>query len=59
MPKAKMDGTHKPINIPDNCSPLKKRNSENTNDNNAAINNNLSAVVNFLNIILFLNKHTN
>lgn len=49
-----MEGTHNPIKVPSAFSPLKKRNSENNNDNIAAVNNSLSAVVNFLSITFFL-----
>ncbi len=48
-----MEGTHNPIKVPSAFSPLKKRNSENNNDNIAAVNNSLSAVVNFLSITFF------
>ena len=47
-----------PMNIAAFCSPLKYKISENIRDRNAEINNNLSVIVNFLNIFLvvILNK---
>jgi len=39
-----------PINIAAFCSPLKYKISENIRERNAEINNNLSVIVNFLNI---------
>ena len=47
-----------PMNIPAFCSPLKNKISENIRERNAEINNNLSVIVNFLNIFLVvvLNK---
>ena len=55
IPNAKIDGTHKPIKVPSAFSPWKYRVSEKIKDNSAAINSSLSAKVNFLNIISFLN----
>ena len=48
MPKARIDGTQIPINIAAMASPSKYSASEKTRERNAAMNNNLSAVVNFL-----------
>lgn len=53
MPKASIEGTQSPTKLPSIFSPWKYRISENTNDNIAAKNNSLSAVVNFLNIASF------
>ena len=48
-----MDGTHIPINMAAFTSPLKYNISEKMSERKAAINNNLSVKVNFLNIIFF------
>lgn len=52
MPKASIDGTQMPMKVAASFSPLKYKYSENTNESNADINNNLSVTVNFLNIIV-------
>jgi hypothetical protein len=49
-----MDGTQIPINMADVVSPLKYNISEKIRERNAEINNSLSAVVNFLNIIVLV-----
>jgi len=49
-----MDGTQRPMNIAALISSLKYRISEKISERNAAINNNLSVIVNFLNIILLI-----
>jgi len=46
-----MEGTQMPINMASLTAPLKNKISEKISDRNAEINNNLSVVVNFLNII--------
>ena len=46
-----MEGTQIPTNMAELTSPLKYNTSEKIRDKNAAINNNKSVVVNFLNII--------
>ena len=46
-----MDGTQIPINMAAFTSPLKYNISEKISERNAAINNNLSVIVNFLNIM--------
>ena len=51
-----MEGTQMPINIAAFASPLKYNISEKISERNAAINNNLSVVVNFLNMILLIFK---
>ena len=51
MPKANMEGTQMPINMAAFASPLKYKISEKISERKAAINNNLSVTVNFLNII--------
>jgi hypothetical protein len=51
-----MDGTQIPINMAAFASPLKYSISEKIIERKAAINNNLSAVVNFLNMILLIFK---
>ena len=56
IPNANIEGTHNPMKLPSAFSPLKYSNSENTNDNKAATNKSLSAVVNFLNIFFYFNK---
>ncbi len=56
IPKANMDGTQIPINIAEFTSPMKYNISEKISERKAAINNNLSAVVNFLNMSLFAFK---
>jgi hypothetical protein len=48
-----MEGTQMPINMAASASPLKYKISEKINERNAEINNNLSVIVNFSNIILF------
>ena len=48
-----MVGTQRPINRAEFVSPLKNNISEKISEINAAINNNLSAVVNLFNIGLF------
>jgi hypothetical protein len=53
MPKASIDGTQMPIKIAAFASPLKYNISEKIRERNAEINNNLSVVVNFLNMVLF------
>ncbi len=47
-----MEGTQIPINMAAFASPLKYSTSEKISERKAAINNNLSAIVNFLNMIL-------
>ena len=50
MPKASIDGTQMPIKIAAFTSPLKYSISEKIRDRKAEINNNMSVIVNFLNI---------
>jgi len=52
IPKASIDGTQMPIKIAAVASPLKYKISEKISDRKAAINNNLSVVVNLLNMML-------
>ena len=52
MPNAKIEGTHSPIKVPSAFSPWKYSISEKIKDDRAAMNNNLSAIENFLNIFL-------
>ncbi len=52
MPNAKIDGTQMPTKIAAFASPLKYNVSEKIRERKAAINSNLSDVVNFLNMIL-------
>lgn len=54
MPKASIDGTQMPMNVAASFSSLKYKYSENTNESNADMNNNLSVIVNFLNILIFI-----
>jgi hypothetical protein len=54
-----MEGTQMPINIAAFTSPLKNNISEKISERNAAINNNLSVAVNFLNMILLIFKFLN
>jgi hypothetical protein len=49
-----MEGTQMPINIAAFTSPLKNNISEKISERNAAVNNNLSVVVNFLNMVLLI-----
>jgi hypothetical protein len=49
-----MEGTQMPVNMAAFTSPLKYNISEKISERNAAINNSLSAVVNFLNMILLI-----
>ena len=49
-----MEGTQIPINIAAFVSPLKYKISEKISERNAEINNNLSVIVNFLNMILII-----
>jgi hypothetical protein len=51
MPKASMDGTQIPMNMAAVVSPLKYNTSEKISERKAEINNNLSVVVNLLNIV--------
>lgn len=46
-----MEGTQIPINMASLTAPLKNRISEKISERNAEINNNLSVIVNFLNIV--------
>lgn len=50
MPKANIDGTQMPIKVAFCFSPEKNKISEQIRDNKAETNNNLSAIVNFLNM---------
>ena len=54
MPKARIEGTHTPINIAACDSPLKYNISEKIKERKAEMNNNLSVGVNFLNMIYFV-----
>ena len=54
MPKASMEGTQIPINMAAVASPLKYNTSEKISERNAATNNNLSVIVNLLNMILMI-----
>lgn len=56
MPKASIEGTQMPINMAAFASPLKYNTSEKIRERNAAINNNLSVIVNLLNIMLLIFK---
>ena len=49
-----MEGTQIPINMAEFTSPSKYNISEKISERNAAINNSLSAVVNFVNMILLI-----
>ena len=49
-----MDGTQRPINMAEFASPLKYNISEKISERKAAINNNLSVVVNFLNMTFLI-----
>jgi hypothetical protein len=51
-----MEGTQIPINIASFVFPLKYKISEKIRERNAAINNNLSVVVNLFSMILFIFK---
>jgi hypothetical protein len=51
MPKASMDGTQIPMNMAAVASPLKYNISEKISERKAEINNNLSVVVNLLNMV--------
>jgi hypothetical protein len=51
-----MEGTQMPIKIAALASPLKYNISEKISERNAAINNNLSVVVNILNMMLLFFK---
>ena len=51
-----MDGTQIPIKMAASTSPLKYNISEKTSESNAEINNNLSVMENFLNMILWIFK---
>ena len=53
MPKARIDGTQRPIKIAAFASPLKYNISEKMSERNAEINNNLSVMVNLVNIFVF------
>jgi hypothetical protein len=52
MPKASIDGTQMPIKIAAVASPLKYNTSEKMSERKADMNNNLSVIENFLNIVL-------
>ena len=54
MPKASIDGTQRPINMAAVASPLKYSISEKMSERNAEINNSLSVVVNFCNMMLLV-----
>ena len=54
MPKASIEGTQMPMNVAASFSSLKYKYSEKTKESNAEVNNNLSVVVNFLNIFFYL-----
>lgn len=54
MPKARIEGTHIPINMAAFSSPLKYKISENISERNAETNNKISVIVNFLNMILMI-----
>jgi hypothetical protein len=56
IPKASIEGTQIPINIAAFASPLKYNISEKISERKAAINNNLSVVVNLLNMMLLIYK---
>jgi hypothetical protein len=51
-----MDGTQMPINMAAFASPLKYNISEKISERNAEINNNLSVIVNFFNMTVFIFK---
>ena len=51
-----MEGTQMPINMAAVASPLKYNISENISERKAEMNNNLSVIVNFVNIILVIQK---
>lgn len=53
MPKANIEGTHKPMKVPSSLNPWKYKISEKIKDNEAAKNKSLSEVVNLLNIFSF------
>jgi|TARA_B100001093_G_C26412897_1_gene836372 hypothetical protein len=50
MPKARIDGTHNPINMAFSFSPEKNNISENIKLERADINNNMSVMLKFLNM---------
>ena len=52
MPKASIDGTQMPIKMAAVASPLKYNTSEKMSERKADMNNNLSVIENFLNIVL-------
>lgn len=56
IPKASIEGTQMPINMAAFASPLKYNTSEKIRERNAEINNNLSVIVNLLNIVLLIFK---
>lgn len=53
MPKARIDGTHNPINMAFSFSPEKNNISENIKLESADIKSNTSVILNCLNIVLY------